>query len=86
MIDIQQILKDKISDFITNHNITATKNSQVPVYFQKQVLENGLDDFMVEIFILSLIDDKETLKSFLSEDLYYSKEFQQYCNNILGIA
>ena len=85
MMDIKQLLKEKINSFITNNNISATKSSLAPTNFQNKVLTDGFDDYLVEIFILSLIDDKETLKEFLGEELYFSKEFNDYCNDILGI-
>ena len=84
MMDIKQLLKEKINSFITNTNLVATENSSAPVSFQNEILAVGFDDCMVEMFILSLIDDKETLKEFLGEELYYSKAFGDYCNDILG--
>ena len=82
MYDLRKIIKEKIKQFVETNNIVANPNVNVPVFFQNIMLWGGFDDDMVDIFILALLEDEETLKTFLGKELYGSKEFGDYCSEI----
>ena len=82
MCNLRKIIKEKINQFVETNNLEAKSSEKVPMFFQEIMLLGGFDDDMVDIFVLALLDDEETLKDFLGEELYYSKEFSNYSSVI----
>ena len=82
MCNLRKIIKEKINQFVETNNLEAKSSENVPMFFQEIMLLGGFDDDMVDIFVLALLDDEETLKDFLGEELYYSKEFSNYISLI----
>ena len=82
MCNLRKIIKEKINQFVETNNLEAKSSEKVPMFFQEIMLWGGFDDDMVDIFVLALLDDEETLKDFLGEELYYSKEFGNYSSVI----
>ncbi len=74
-MDIKEILKQKINDYIDNKDIKDSVFMNLP---KEASLTFFNDDFLFELFLNAfLLEDDDVVISVIGKDLFFSDEFYQ---------